>query len=150
MPGLGTKLNPFDTPTVDDHRGVEPLCTRTPEPCPFHTTTLTATMTDAASDGSPFVYFVGTPAHCQVGTCAPGLDFIINAWNAMETKIPIVHAEVYADDLASRLAPAVEALKVDYEPIVYLCDSSGTIVDRIDTIWDQSELDEAFAALVKR
>jgi len=150
MPRLGSKLVGFDTPTVDDHRGVEPVCTRTPEICPFHTTTLTQAMADAAASGSGFVYFVGTPAHCQVGTCAPGLDFIINAWNVMDTKIPIVHAEVYADDLASRLAPAVEALKVDYEPIVYLCDPSGTIVDRIDTIWDQSELDEAFAALQDR
>ena len=147
MPQLGAKLAGFDTPTMDDHRGVEPVCTRQPSACPFHDHTLNEVISAAATNGTPFVYFVGTPAHCQVGTCAPGLDFIITAWNQMATKIPIVHAEVYADDLASRLAPAVQALGVDYEPIIYLCDSTGTIRERIDTIWDQSELDDALATL---
>ena len=35
-PLTGKPLPPFDTPTVDNHRGVEPYCTLTPNPCPLH------------------------------------------------------------------------------------------------------------------
>ena len=40
IPLVGSQLPGFDTPTFDDHRGVEPVCTRTPEPCEFHNITL--------------------------------------------------------------------------------------------------------------
>ena len=68
VPYIGSVLPPFDTPTVDDHRGVEPYCTLTPAPCPLHDVTLT----QALASGKPVAYMVGTPAHCQTGTCAPG------------------------------------------------------------------------------
>ena len=41
-PDTGTPMPPFDTPTKDNHRGVEPYCTLAPQPCPFHQVTLTA------------------------------------------------------------------------------------------------------------
>ncbi|MEI8240862.1 MAG: hypothetical protein WCI22_15725, partial [Actinomycetota bacterium] len=69
-PLTGKPMPPFDTPTVDNHRGVEPYCSRTPTPCPLHDVTLT----DALKQGKPVIYMVGTPAHCQTGTCAPGLE----------------------------------------------------------------------------
>ena len=40
IPLVGSQLPGFDTPTFDDHRGVEPVCTRTPEPCEIHNITL--------------------------------------------------------------------------------------------------------------
>ena len=60
----------------------------------------------------------------------------------------MVHAEVYADDAATTVAPAVIALNVQYEPIVYLCTADGVIVDRLDGIWDASELTERVDLLV--
>ena len=59
MPHTGAALPPFDTPTVGDHRGVEPYCSLTPNPCPLHDVTLT----DALRSGKPVAYMVGTPAH---------------------------------------------------------------------------------------
>src|SRR4051812_3789671 len=44
VPYIGSTLPPFDTPTVDNHRGVEPYCTLTPAPCPLHDITLTQAM----------------------------------------------------------------------------------------------------------
>jgi hypothetical protein len=139
-------LAPFDTPTVDDHRGVEPYCSLTPNPCPLHDVTLT----DALASGTPVAYMVGTPAHCQTGTCAPGLEFLVAEHARAGDAITMVHADVYADNAATTVAPAVIALNVEYEPIVYLCTADGVIVDRLDGIWDASELTERIDLLLAR
>ncbi|MDP9463007.1 MAG: hypothetical protein M3P52_00150, partial [Actinomycetota bacterium] len=55
VPYVGSLLPPFETPTVDDHRGVEPYCTLTPAPCPLHEVTLT----QALSSGMPVGYMMG-------------------------------------------------------------------------------------------
>ncbi len=144
VPYIGSLLPPFDTPTVDDHRGVEPYCTLTPNPCPLHDITLTQAMTS----GKPVAYMIGTPAHCQTGTCAPGLEFLIKAHDRLGDAIAMVHAEVYADDAATTVAPAVDALGLDYEPVLYLCGIDGIVKDRIDVVWGQIELDERLDAFL--
>ena len=143
-PLTGSPLPPFLTPTVDDHRGVEPYCSLGPEPCPFHELTLT----DALAAGTPLAYIVGTPAHCQTGTCAPGLELLVEAAAGFGSRLTVVHADVYADDAATRVAPAVEALGIDYEPVIYLCDARGVIVDRLDAIWDRGELSSRLDVLM--
>ena len=135
-PLTGSPMPPFDTPTVDNHRGVEPYCSLTPNPCPLHAVTLTA----ALKSGKPVCYMIGTPAHCQTGTCAPGLEFLVAEQARLGDKVVMVHADVYADDAATKVAPAVQALNIDYEPIIYFCASTGVVVDRLDGVWDRSEL----------
>jgi hypothetical protein len=137
VPYVGSVLPPFDTPTVDDHRGVEPYCSLTPKPCPLHDVTLT----QALASGKPVAYMIGTPAHCQTGTCAPALEFLVKAHARLGDAIVMVHADVYADDAATTVAPAVDALGLEYEPVLYLVTNS-VVTDRVDVIWDQSELDE--------
>ena len=62
--------------------------------------------------------------------------------------IVMVHADVYADDAASVVAPAIEALGAQYEPIIYFIDAQGIVVDRLDAIWDRGELSERIDALL--
>ena len=145
-PTIGTTFPGFDTPTVDDHRGVEPYCSLTPDPCPLHAVTLT----EALASGKPVAYMVGTPAHCTTGTCTPGLQFLIAEHERVGDKIVMVHADVYADAEATEVAPAVEALTVQYEPIIYFCTADGVIVDRLDAVWDRGELTERVDALLAR
>jgi hypothetical protein len=144
VPYIGSVLPPFDTPTVDNHRGVEPYCTLTPNPCPMHDVTLT----QALASGKPVGYMIGTPAHCQTGVCAPALEFLVKSHARIGDKIVMVHADVYTDDTATTVAPAVQALGIDYEPVLYLCAPGGMVRDRIDVMWDQSELDERLAAFL--
>ncbi len=146
MPRIGSVMAPFDTPTVADHRGVEPYCSLTPDPCPLHDVTLT----DALKTGKPLAYMIGTPAHCQTGACAPALQFLVAARRRVGDAVTMVHADVYADNAGTKLAPAVDALGIDYEPVVYFCAPDGTITDRLDGIWDQSEIDQRVDALVAR
>ena len=144
VPYVGSRLPPFDTPTVDNHRGVEPYCTLTPKPCPLHDVTLT----QALASGKPVGYMIGTPAHCQTGTCAPALEFLVKAHARLGDKIVLVHADVYADDAATTLAPAVASLGLEYEPVLYLCKADGIVRDRLDVIWDQGELDQRLDAFL--
>lgn len=145
VPSPAQPLPPFDTPTTSDSRGVNPICTRIEGgPCPFHALTLT----EALATGKPVAYLIGTPAHCQFGTCAPGLEFLINASKRLGDQLAVVHAEVYTDDKATVAAPAVDAYNLQFEPVLFLADATGTIVARLDGAWNQSELDETLDALV--
>ena len=68
---------------------------------------------------------IGTPAHCQTGTCAPALEFLVKAHERVGDKIVMVHADVYSDNAATTVAPAVAALGLDYEPVLYLVGPDG-------------------------
>ena len=143
IPLVGSLLPGFDTPTVDDHRGVEPVCTRTPEPCLFHNITLN----EALALKKPIAYLVGTPAHCSTGTCAPALEALINVRKSIGDAMTFLHAEIYTDDKATTVAPAVVALKMEYEPAIYITDASGKIIERFDAVFDADEISSAIAAL---
>ena len=143
IPLVGSQLPGFDTPTVDDHRGVEPVCTRTPEPCEFHNITLN----EALALKKPIAYLVGTPAHCSTGTCAPALEALITVRKSIGDAMTFLHAEIYTDDKATTVAPAVVALKMEYEPAIYITDASGKIIERFDAVFDADEINAAIAAL---
>ncbi len=136
VPGPGRALPPFDTPTTNDARGVDPICTREPEPCPFHELTLT----EALESGKGVVYLVGTPAFCQTGTCAPALQSIVDIHEDFADQYVFVHAEVYTDNTATTPAPAVEAAGLTYEPALFITDSEGNVVVRLDAVWNEAEL----------
>ena len=143
IPLVGSQLPGFDTPTVDDHRGVEPVCTRAPEQCEFHNITLN----EALALKKPIAYLVGTPAHCSTGTCAPALEALITVRKSIGDAMTFLHAEIYTDDKATTVAPAVIALKMEYEPAIYITDASGKIIERFDAVFDADEISSAIAAL---
>ena len=142
FPGPGDALPPFATPTMADAQGVDPVCTRQPA-CPFHDVTLS----DALAAGAPVVYLVGTPAFCQTGICGPVLDVMMGI-AADFPSLKFLHAEVYTDNTATKAAPAVDAVGLSFEPVIFLADASGRIVERLDVIVDESELREQLTKLV--
>lgn len=141
FPGAGEAMPAFDTPTVHDPRGVDPICSR-PEPCPFHAQTLT----EALAGDRAVAYFIGTPAHCQTGICGPVLDLLIGAAKDFP-EVSVVHADVYADDAARVLAPAVQALGLGFEPLLYLIGADGIVRQRLDVIYDTGELRDGLSGL---
>ena len=143
IPLVGSQLPGFDTPTFDDHRGVEPVCTRTPEPCLFHNITLN----EALALKKPIAYLVGTPAHCSTGTCSPALEALITVKNSIGDAMTFLHTEIYTDDKATTVAPSVIALKMEYEPAIYISDASGIIIERFDAVFDAEEINAAIATL---
>lgn len=143
VPGPGQALPAFDTPTFLDARGVDPVCTRSPEPCPFHEVTLT----EALASDKAVVYLVGTPAFCSTGTCAPALESIIDLQSQYADRYEFVHAEVYTDDTATVATPAVGAVGLTYEPALFITDASGTVVERLDAVWNEAELTDVLDAI---
>ena len=143
IPLIGTSLPGFDTPTISNAHGVNPLCTRTPEPCPLHDITLN----EALKRGKPIAYLVGTPAHCQTGTCSPALEALLEMRELVGDRLTMLHTEIYTDDTATIVAPAVEALKMTFEPALFITDAKGVLIERFDAIFDAVEITEAFTTL---
>lgn len=139
IPTVGSLLPPIDTPTTQNARGITPICTRKPEPCPLHDVNLR----DALTMGKPVVYLLGTPAYCQTGTCTPALDALLSAYESFGDRAIFIHAEVYTDTTATVSAPAVTAHKMTFEPALFITDSTGKLVERLDAIFDGSEVLEA-------
>ena len=99
IPQVGDPLPPFDTPTVDDGRGVNPICTREPA-CPLHD----RTQSSALEAGQPLAYLIGTPAYCKTAVCGPVLDLLLDEQDS-RPDLAMVHAEVYTDDTIEVVAP---------------------------------------------
>ena len=99
------------------------------------------TLTEALVAAKPVAYLVGTPAHCQTAICGPVLDLLIAEADTFP-NITFVHAEVYADEAATVIAPAVDTLGLQYEPLLFLTGADGIVRHRLDVIYDIAELRE--------
>lgn len=91
------------------------------------------------------LYLIGTPAYCQTGTCTPALDALIATSKTLGDSVVIVHADVYKDKTATEAAPAVKAYKLTYEPVLYITDAKGILVDRLDAVFDVKEMNAVLA-----
>jgi hypothetical protein len=95
----------------------------------------------------PVAYLVGTPAHCSTGTCAPALSGLIDVASRIVGSAVFIHAEIYADEAATVIAPAVQALSLSFEPVLFITDKNGKIVKRLDAVFDASEFSDALASV---
>jgi len=145
--GSGQKMIPLDTPTTADPHGVQLVCTRDPV-CPLHDVTLRT----ALGGGAPVAFLIATPKYCQTAICGPVLDVLLKQKDQFP-QVKMLHAEVYPSDAAAQpgnqqVTEAVTAYGLTFEPVLYLAAADGTIVNRIDTIFDGVELHDALAQLV--
>ena len=142
---VGDPLRPVATPTLTDARGVNPICTRSPKPCPFHTTTLT----DAIAARKPTVFVVSTPGFCQTAICGPVLELLIDLAPGLP-RFQFIHAEVYVEPNkkisgAPKTTDAVSVYGLQYEPSLFVADADAIVRARLDFSWDRAELDAALA-----
>jgi hypothetical protein len=139
----GDRFPGLDTPTPTDARGVDPICTAEPA-CPLHD----VTAAQALAEARPIAFLVATPAFCQISICGPVLDVLRGVLEGHPT-VRGLHAEVFANPFKelNTFAPTPLALKMFSEPVLVLVGSDGVVQKRLDTIFDETELDEALAAL---
>jgi hypothetical protein len=140
---LGAAMPAIATPTTDDALGVDPICTNDPI-CPLHD----ITVSDALDAGRPFALLVATPAFCQIDICGPVLDVLLAVVDG-HPDVTFLHAEVYAhprEELDTQ-TPAVAELGLTFEPCLVLVGGDGRVVERLDTIYDEAEVDAALAHL---
>lgn len=141
---VGENLPGFDTPTFDDARGVDPICTRSGEPCDFHEMTLA----EALTNGRPTALLISTPSFCQTDVCGPSLENLIAASTGRD-DINIIHQEVYADfgrDTDTGIIPELAPLLLDwdlaFEPSLFVMDADATIVGARHFAFDSAETEE--------
>ena len=142
---IGDALRPVVTPTTADARGVNPVCTRSPKPCPFHEVTLT----DAIARKKPIVLAVSTPGFCQTAICGPVLELLVDLAPTLG-RFQIVHAEVYVEPNkkssgAPKTTDTITTYGLDYEPSLYVADADAIVRSRLDFSWDSAELKSALA-----
>jgi hypothetical protein len=149
MFGPGQKVPSIATPTVEDHQGVDPICTANP-PCPLHQVSLDT----ALSQHKPIAFLIATPAYCQTAICGPVLDVLVAAQRTFADKVTFIHAEVYKSGAeaakkgpSATKAPAVDAFHLLFEPSLTLVKADGTVQGRLDTIYDADELQQALTQL---
>lgn len=141
MPRPGDEAIVTKTPTVDDPRGVDPICTREP-PCSMHQISLHR----ALRNGMPTVMIIGTPRFCTSRFCGPEVD-IIEAISNERDDMNFIHVEVLKDDdpdsvaafggqppqgyTGSPLSPAAIEWRLAEEPVTYFIDGDSTIQQRL-------------------
>lgn len=139
----GEQLPAIVTPTKTNPLGVTPLCTAKP-PCPLHEISLDKAM----SAGRPIALLVSSPAFCQTSICGPVLDLLLDQREAFGSAVTMIHIEVYTDSTAKKTTDTLEALGLTYEPSLFLAAPDGTLSERLDFIYDTSELVEGLERLV--
>lgn len=144
VPVPGQPLPVFATPTTADARGVNPICTREPA-CPWHDISLDA----ALAERRPIVLLVATPALCQSAVCGPVLDILLDVKGDFESSVRFIHAEVFTDSSGQTTTPAVQALRLENEPFLFLVGADGVVRDRFDGPYDRAEARAALATLTQ-
>lgn len=140
-PMVGEKALASDTPTDDNHRGVEPICTRTPV-CSMHS----MTVAQAISSGKPSVIAFATPRFCQSRTCGPVID-IIESKRSVAPDVNFVHVEVYTNETAKELTEAMKQWEVPGEPWVVFVDAAGIVKARWSGAVGLNEFEQGLANL---
>jgi len=143
-PTPGKPLPKPQTPTPANTLDVNPICTQTPNPCPWHG----AQLDTLVGKGKPSVVLLATPALCASATCGPVLDILLAEAAAAGSKVNFAHVEVYKDSTGKVLSPAFAAFKTESEPVCYFVDENGIIVDRFNGPFDASEARAAIASLI--
>jgi len=145
----GDTAIPSQTPTVDNPRGVSPICTRKP-PCDMHAITLA----QAVSSSKPTAFIVATPEFCQSRNCGPSLNELIAVENELRGRVNFIHAEVYLNDQATTIeqqipSPTFKEWNLGSEPWLFLIDSSGVIAQRFEGGFTASQARAGLLPLVR-
>jgi len=160
-PKVGDHAIASESPTVSDHRGVDPICTRTP-PCAMHQITIA----DALAKGQPTVVLFATPEFCFSRTCGPTTDIVESVSKQFAGQASFIHVEVFRNPAAGQKAltaesngtglsdtsgdaPAYAQWKLGTEPFLYFIGADGIIKDRWNGAVGADEVHQRVTELLK-
>lgn len=148
-PLVGEKAVASQSPTVENARGVDPICTRNPK-CSMHELTIA----DALEASKPTVIVFGTPRFCTSRTCGPVVDIVEAQQHRVGDDASFIHVEVWRndDDAVNKPdgeAPAFAEWKLGTEPWIYFVGADGMVRDRWLGAIGPKELRKAVDSLVK-
>lgn len=124
IPDRGEPFPSVATPTIEEQRGLEELCTRDPD-CSMHDVSLDT----ALSEGRPTVLTIATPAYCQTAICGPVVDIVEGLKQESDRpEIAWIHVEVFSD-AGNTPVELVSELRLPSEPWTYFIDGQGQVAD---------------------
>jgi hypothetical protein len=123
------------SPTTSKPLGVDPICTRVPV-CPLHTRSLDTIV----GKGRPVAVMFATPARCQTRYCGPVLDTILPLVATYSDRIDFVHVEIYKNNQTTDVISTVAAWGLQGEPWLFGVDARGTVTQRLDGAFDETEM----------
>jgi hypothetical protein len=141
-PKPGQPMVSTPTPTPGDKQGVDPICTATPQ-CPLHDVSLDA----ALAEKKPLAVLFGTPAFCKTNTCGPVLDVMLDEMKGFADRVRFLHVEIFTNRKADTPTPAVNAYKLQGEPVLFLAGADGVVRERIAGPYDKGELRSSLTKL---
>jgi hypothetical protein len=142
-PVAGTPAPRAASPTVANPRGVDPICTRSPQ-CPLHDVSLDTVI----GAGKPVAVMLATPALCQSRYCGPTLDDLLTLTDQYKDRITFVHVEIYTNMSGNQTTPTVQAWGIQTEPWLFGVDATGTVVSRLDGAFGHDEQQQLLQQLV--
>ncbi|MBW3657812.1 MAG: twin-arginine translocation signal domain-containing protein [Actinobacteria bacterium] len=138
----GEEFPAIETPTVEDPKDLEELCTRDPD-CGMHGISLDT----ALAEGAPTVLVISTPKYCATRICGPVVDVVLQVREETERDdVRFIHAEVFKD-AGNTPTDVVTELQLPTEPWTFVIAGDGTLAERFDGPVVPSLLREAVAAL---
>ena len=99
------------------------------------------TVAEALDEAKPVVLIFSTPGLCQSKICAPVMRTIEPLWEDYQDQINFIHIEVYDDFATLSWVKEMFEWQLQTEPWVYVINSNGTIVTRLDGPVARSELE---------
>ena len=146
----GQPFPSVQTPTDADSAGVDRVCTRF-EHCGLHNVSV-----DQILGTQAFVLLVATPAFCATAFCGPVIETVLGITNEFE-GVQFIHGEVYSNtdevngnfsDPNIEIAQYLRDLGLDFEPVLYVVNANGVLVERLDNIFDATELRAAVSSVI--
>lgn len=140
IPAVGDKAPSVHTPTVADVGDVSEIDTRDP-----HDTMHDVDLADVIGK-QPVVLLFATPALCVSRVCGPVVDVAEQVKSEVGDDVAFIHMEVFTDNDPNKgVRPQLTAYGLETEPWLFVIDSDGKVVARIEGAFNADELTDALA-----
>ncbi|MBW3621450.1 MAG: hypothetical protein KY461_14490, partial [Actinobacteria bacterium] len=124
---VGEPFPVVETPTEEDPKDLEELCTRDPD-CGMHGISLDT----ALAEGAPAVLVISTPKYCATRICGPVVDVVMQVREETgRDDVRFIHAEVFKD-AGNTPTDVVTELQLPTEPWTFVIAADGTLSERFD------------------
>jgi len=143
---IGQKMPSIQTPTIQNNLEINPICTKSSEPCSLHTKSLD----ESLSSSTPTALLISTPRFCQTDVCGPALDILIKQSELLDGKLSIIHAEVFKEPEKQNfsVAPVVGAFGLTFEPSLIVANGEGVVTSILHFAMDTKEVSEALSTVL--
>jgi hypothetical protein len=145
IPGVGQRPPDIATDTAATVHGNQSLLTTRLPP-----ESMASVSFNQVLGKKPVVLLFSTPQLCISRVCGPVTDVAVQVQQKFGSKVAFIHQEVYVDNQPKKgLRPQLNAFHLRTEPWLFVIDTQGKIVARLEGAFGTSELTQAIQAALR-